>query len=346
MRVWISAGEISGDRLAARLVDALGRQNPSLEFAGLAGPAMRAAGVDVKANAMDFALSGWSSVAPRLPWLVWNGLRMLREAKRFRPDLAVVVDSPGLHRPVLRAMRREGTRCAWLAPPQLWAWRDRVVPELRGLEAYPLHRFEAAALEKTGAHVHWFGFPGERRSFSFDDQVAMPNLALLPGSRPSWRARHEDLFREAAERAALPLRPIVAIPDGICPKEGEGNVGDVLRESALALALPGTGVLEAALAGVPSVVAARPGAIDSWIARRRLVEGRFSLPNRILAEDLIPECLGNPTAIELADRLRSLWESRDAVRSRLARLHEEMGPQDAMDSIADDLLEGSDRIRQ
>jgi len=332
VRIWISAGEISGDRLAARLVASLRALDPGLEFEGIAGPAMEAAGVRARGDALDFAVAGWTSVAAGLPRLARAGWRALRAAKSFRPDLAIVVDAPGLHRPFVRSLRRDGIRCVWLAPPQLWAWKDRVVPEMRGMDVYPLHGFEVDALARSGAVAHWFGFPGPRPGPAGAHD--RPFLALLPGARPRWRRRHEPLFRAAAALAELPLESVVAIPDGVHPGPGEANVSDLLPRASLALALPGTGTLEAALAGVPTVVAARPGWLDAAIARHRLAAGSLSLPNRILGEDALPERLGAPSASGLSADLRDLWRRRDEVGRILARLPAAMGPLDAMDRVA------------
>jgi lipid-A-disaccharide synthase len=337
MRVWISAGETSGDRLGALLVDALRMRGANLEFAGLAGPALRAAGVEpAGGDPSRFALAGWSSVLRDLPGLLVAGMRILREARRNRPDLVVLVDSPGLHRPLLRALRRDGIRCVWLAPPQLWAWRSRSVPELRGLDVYPLHAFEVERLRVEGAQPHWFGFPGPRGEGR--SQPPGDILALLPGSRTSWRRMHLGLFLEAANLAGLPLGTVVAVPDDRTTGPGEMPIGHVLSRAALALAMPGTGVLETSLAGIPTVVAARPGRLDRWIATRSLVDGPLSLTNRILSEEVCPEFLGAPTAQDLATALRSLWSRRDEVSVRLERLRGTLGPPDAVDRIAEHLL--------
>lgn len=337
-RVWISAGETSGDRLGSRLVEAMRACSAGLRFAGLAGPCLRAAGVEsTGGDPSRFALAGWSSVLKDLPGLLLAGMRTLREARRFRPDLAVFVDSPGLHRPMLRALRRDGIRCVWLAPPQLWAWKDRVVPELRGMDVYPLHAFEVERLRQEGAAPHWFGFPGLRPG-PFEPGRPRNLLALLPGSRDAWKRRHLGLFRDAAGIAALGLETVVAVPSHHPPGPGEMPIGQILSQAALALAIPGTGVLETAMAGIPTVVGARPGRLDRWVAGRALVEGPLALPNRILPEPVFPELLGVPTAADLADALRSLWVRREEVAARLGGIDDRLGPVDAMRRIAEHIL--------
>lgn len=339
MKVWISAGETSGDRLGEALVRAMRARAGDLEFAGLAGPGMRAVGVaPLAGDPARFALAGWSAVLRDLPGVVIQAMRVLAAARRYRPDLVVFIDSPGLHRPMLRALRRDGIRCAWLAPPQLWAWRNRSVPELRGLDVFPLHAFEVDRLRQEGANPRWHGFPGPRREYRparEDDGL----LALLPGSRSSWKRRHTSLFRTAAERADLPLEAVVAVPDDQEPGAGEMRIGQILSRSSLALAMPGTGVLETCMAGIPTVVAARPGRMDRWIASGALVEGPLSLPNRILSEDVCPELLGEVSAARIARALEAMWERRVEASAGLARLGPLLGPEDAMDRIARDLLD-------
>lgn len=337
MKIWISAGEVSGDRLGAELARALLRSRPDLRVAGCAGPAMRAAGVEGRFDASRFAYAGWSSVLRALPRLARDVGAVSRAVEAFGPDLFVAVDAPGLNGRLVCASREQGRRCAWLAPPQLWAWRRRSVPALQDLDAYPLHAFEAPALRDAGARVHWHGFPGPRRVR--DRNAERDLLVLLPGARPAWRRRHEGLFREAARRADLGLEVVVAVPDGTLAGPGEMGVDAALRRAALALAMPGTGVLEAALEGVPTLVAARPGAIDLWIARRRLRSGDLSLPNRILGRSALPELLGRPTSDAIASGLRDLRRRGEEVARELEGLREAMGSPAAMDAIAEDLLE-------
>lgn len=337
MRIWLSAGELSGDRLGARLASELRALDPGVVLGGVAGPEMLRAGVVAHGDALAFAQAGWGSILRNLPRLALDVRRARRAVMAFRPDLFVAIDAPGVNRLLLRSMLAAGVRVAWLAPPQMWAWRERHVPELAGMDVYPLHAFERDALERSGARARWFGFPGRRPEAQ--GVGGRDLLALLPGSRASWKARHEPLFRDAAHRAGLPLETVVAIPEGREPGDGEMVVGAALSRAALALALPGTGVLESALHGVPTLVAARPGRLDLWIARGCVASGALSLPNRILGESVFPEMLGTPSARDLADALGSLWERRNEVRGRLDSLADALGPPDAMAAIARHLLE-------
>ncbi len=305
---------------------------------------MAAARVRPLADPAVFSHSGWESVLARAPRILWSAWRYLARASAYAPDLVVAVDAPGLHTPLLNGFRRKGVRCAWVAPPQLWAWRNRMPPVLRGLRVHPMHGFELDSLRRAGADPVWLGYPGPRprRADGIRDL-----LVLLPGSREAWRRRHARLFQEAARIADTGLEAVFVHPQ---PAWG-GECGlpclrpeDALPRAALALTLPGTATLEIALQEVPAVVAARPGRLDAWLAGGRLAAGPFALPNRILGREVYPELLGpgiDPT--DLSRALRSAWE-RGARDAELAGFRERLGPEDACDRVARS-LGVRDRVR-
>ncbi len=341
MRILVSAGEASGDAIGAELADGFRQHRTGCEIAGAAGPRMAGKGLRVLARAEDFSHAGWASVAARLPWLAWKAWLYFRRVERFRPDLAVVVDAPGLHAPLLRRLRRRGVTSVWVAPPQLWAWKNRSAELLRGMRVYPAHAFEADSLQKVGARPAWWGYPGPR-------PVVVPCLrpsllALFPGSRPAWRALHTELFGEAARRAGLPLETVLVHPHPPPAGREAGlpclSPGEALSRAGLALSLPGTATLETALWGVPTVVAARPHGLDVWLARTRLSEGPRALPNRILEDPVFPEFYGleaNPDC--LAASLSGMFDRWPEVVAALRGLAERMGACDAAASIAADAL--------
>lgn len=343
MKVLVSAAEPSGDAIGAQLVDGFRRCLEKVELAGAAGPRMASRGVAELADAADFAHAGWSSVAVRLPWLAWKAWCYFRAVERFAPDRALVVDAPGLHAPLVRRLRRRGVPVGWVAPPQLWAWKDRSPAVLRDLPVYPAHRFELGALARAGARAFWWGYPGIRPAPTF--AAAPPDLlAVLPGSRPAWRRRHLGPFVAAARAAGLPLEIALVHPHPSADRTEAGLVclepAEALPRAALAISLPGTATLETALRGVPTVVAARPGRLDLWMARRNLSDGARALPNRILGETVFPELYGDRASVEaLAGALKGLFLSREAATARLDGLRDKLGSEEAPRSIVRHFLE-------
>lgn len=344
MRILLSAGEVSGDRIGALLATAIAEIDPAAELAGCAGRAMAATGVRPLADPAVFSHSGWESVLTHAPRILWAAWRYLRSALAYAPDLVVAVDAPGIHAPLLDRFRRKGVRCAWVAPPQLWAWRDRRPSVLRGLRVFPLHEFEVDALREAGAEPLWHGYPGPRGS----RQAGIRDLlVLLPGSREAWRRRHVPLFLEAAREADTGLEPVFVHPSPTSSRErGLACLSPEMAfpRAALALTIPGTATLEIALRGIPAVVAARPGRLDAWLGARRLSAGPFSLPSRILGRAIYPELLG--PGIRSADIARALRLAREHGSREWdpAALRGRLGPEDACDRIARS-LGVCDRVR-
>src|SRR5260370_24282817 len=128
--ILISAGEASGDMYAARLAAAL-QQRASVNLFGMGGPKMSAAGVDLGATSSDVAVVGFTEILRHLPSLLRAMRRLVLEARRRRPPLAIFVDFPSFHLRLARKLRRVGVRNIYFVAPQFWAWRPwRVRPLL------------------------------------------------------------------------------------------------------------------------------------------------------------------------------------------------------------------------
>ncbi|HQF55697.1 MAG TPA: hypothetical protein PK208_11325 [Fibrobacteria bacterium] len=341
MRILLSSGEVSGDAIGGRLAREFRGILPSVDLAGCVGASMESAGVRALAGIGSFSHAGWVSVLSRLPWVAWSAWSYFRRVDRFAPDLVVAVDAPGLHGPLLGRCSRKGIRCAWVAPPQLWAWKNRSVPLLRGMDVYPAHRFEIPSLERAGANAFWWGFPGERPCSA--PPVDRPLLALFPGSRSAWRDRHARWFVSLARQTGLPLEPVLVHP---APRDGGMELGvrcltpgEALPAAALALCLPGTSTLQTAMWGVPTVVAARPGRIDLMIAGTRLASGSKVLPNRILGDGIFPEFYAEQATSErVVAALRESHRDRREIASRLVGLPQALGEAAAPRRIAEHVL--------
>src|SRR6185437_10162190 len=68
--IGIVAGEASGDALGAALIDAVRRRQPSVRFAGIAGPRMEAAGCEAWVPLERLAVRGFAEVVAHLPGLI------------------------------------------------------------------------------------------------------------------------------------------------------------------------------------------------------------------------------------------------------------------------------------
>ncbi len=317
----ISAAEPSGDRLAGELVEALRGLCDDLRFLGVAGPRMRAAGVEPIARAEDLAVMGAAELLGHLT-VIARIKRQATAALTDDVDALVVIDAPDLHLPLARTARARGITAIGYVSPQVWAWRPgRVEAIARDLDhLLCLFAFEpplyAEAAERHETAVSWVGHPVVDR-LPARGAVDPALYGLLPGSRGQEIERLLEPFLAAAEliraarpeaRFALPAPP--DIRDGLPELPPFVTVVDGVPDLAAAraaLTKSGTVTLELAVMGVPMVVAHRVHPLTWWLGRR-LVRGvnHLALPNILADREVVPEFVQDFTPEALAETVLGL----------------------------------------
>src|ERR1700687_2256491 len=156
----LSAGEASGDMYAARLATAL-KQRLDVAIFGMGGPQMRAAGVEIITDYSEFSVVGITEVLKRLPSLFRAMKRLVDEAERRRPPLAILTDFPGFHSRLGGEVRHNGIRNGSYIRPQFWAWRPWRVNLVRRrfAQALCIFHFEEKFYADAGVAVKFIGHP-------------------------------------------------------------------------------------------------------------------------------------------------------------------------------------------
>ncbi len=351
-RIAIVAGEISGDRLGAGLIAAVRARRPDVQFAGIAGPSMQAAGCEAWAASEELAVMGLAEVVRHLPRIreVMRGLE--RRLAANPPDLYIGIDAPDFNLRVERRARRAGLRTVHYVSPSVWAWRPGRVKVLRAAcdHVLCLLPFEADFLQGHGVPASFVGHPladelpadPDRRAARLDLGLpaGRPVIAILPGSRAGELARLGPVFAATAAWLAdrVPGLTVVvpmATPalrqrfEGLWRPEATG-VADVrlldgqsqgaMAAADVVLLASGTATLEAMLINRPMVVAYRLAPLTYALAKAlRLVRvEHVALPNLLAGERLVPELLqaaANPAALG-AEVLRWLESPGDCARLR------------------------------
>src|SRR5258707_915613 len=162
VRILISAGEASGEMYGAQLIEALRREfSPPIDFFGVGGDKMRAAGCDTVVDAKDLAVVGITEILGHLPkiWRLFH--RLIEEADRRKPDLAIVIDSPAFNWRVARQMKKRGIPVVYYVCPQFWAWRQGRVRLLRKYvdNALVIFPFEEKFYRDRGVDAAFVGHP-------------------------------------------------------------------------------------------------------------------------------------------------------------------------------------------
>src|SRR6202045_710978 len=209
--ILLSAGEASGDMYAARLAIAL-KQRADVALFGMGGPQMHAAGVEIVVDYAEVSVLGITEVLKKLPSLRKAMRRLVDEAQRRRPPLAILTDFPGFHLRLARKLRPLGVRNIYYICPQFWAWRPwrvRVVRR-RFAQALCIFPFEEAFFGGAGIPTKFIGHPlvgavqatQSREDFCSQNNLdpSLPVIAVLPGSRHAELAQHMPVIREACQR--------------------------------------------------------------------------------------------------------------------------------------------------
>jgi lipid-A-disaccharide synthase len=331
LRLMVVAGEASGDKHAALLVDAL-RERVSVEAFGAGGDELAARGVDVLVHARDVAIIGVPEVIRGLGRLYSAYRRLAAAAATRRPDVVVLVDWPDFNLRLANRLRRLGCRVVYYVSPQVWAWRESRVRQIRRsvermLVIFP---FEVDFYRKHGIEVEFVGHPlaGEvaarqpRGAFfaAAGLDPGRPLLAMLPGSRRKEVAYILPPLVDAARLLAkrrpdlqfvLPLAPTVERRqvEELLGGFGamtivEGNTYSAVGHADVAVVASGTATVETAILGTPLVVVYRASSLNYRLLRPLIRLDTFGMPNLIAGRRIAPEliqddCNGERIAAEV-----------------------------------------------
>ena len=366
-RIFLSAGEPSGDLHGGPLVAALRARWPGARITAFGGPRMEAAGAEVRWRMEQYSAFGFAEVVGAIPKHVrlMGEIEALLDRERF--DLVIPIDYPGFNLRLAERAHRRGIKVLYFIPPAVWAWHRSRVEKLRRHcdRLAVILPFEEAFYRGEGITARYVGNPlvdrpwptreEARRRLGYADADRV--LGIFPGSRGQEIGRLWPPMRAAARvlaRRGLATRIIVAgTARGDYP-EAEGVVvhrGDPLEVFAaadVALAKSGTTTLECALAGVPMVVGYKAHWITAWLARRLTQVPYVSQPNLILDRMAFPELLQEACTPEaLVSHAAPLFDAasaesraqREAIDEVRRRVGGPGGPARAAD-VAAELLGG------
>ncbi|WP_236960124.1 lipid-A-disaccharide synthase [Methylobacterium durans] len=366
MKVWLVAGEDSGDQLGAKLMRALRARAPEpIRFGGVGGEAMEAEGFASLFPIDDVAVMGYLPVLARARTLLRRIRETVDDVVAGAPDVLVIIDSPGFTHAVARRVRQRlpDLPIVDYVSPSVWAWRPWRAAKMRPFidHVLALLPFEPEAHRRLGGPAcTYVGHPLIERLSELrpgpeerDQRAREPwRLAVLPGSRRSEIERLMPVFGRTLALIAERAGPIEALLPAVSRHRalierlatgwdvpvrlvhGEAGKHAVFRQARAALAASGTVTLELALAGVPMVVAYKVSRIEEVIARRLIQVPTIVLPNLILGENAMPEFVqADCTPAALADALVPLVRGgpeRERQIGALERLDGLMGLPDGL----------------
>jgi lipid-A-disaccharide synthase len=340
--ILVSAGEASGEMYGAQLIEALQRKASSagmnhvgtaapgcpadsksrLEFFGVGGDRMRAAGCDTVVDAKELSVVGITEILSHLP-KIWGLFReLIAEADKRKPDLAIVIDSPAFNWRVARQMKKRGIPVVYYVCPQFWAWRQGRVRLLRKYvdKALVIFPFEEKFYRERGVDATFAGHPLAdlaRPTISRSDYAAQHNLdaakhwiTLMPGSRiKEVRMNLPEVFLSAV-RLGSGYEFLLPVASTLDAHHLERHVGGSQRIHLVPEALPalahsragiiasGTATVEAAMMGTPFVMVYRVSPLTYLLGRSRVKVPHFAMVNLIAGREVVPELVQADFTVE------------------------------------------------
>lgn len=370
----LSAGEASGDMYAARLASAL-KQRLDVAIFGMGGPQMRAAGVEIITDYSEVSVVGITEVLKRLPSLTRAMRRLVDEAQRRKPPLAILTDFPGFHLRLARKLRRRGVRNVYYICPQFWAWRPWRVNLVRRrfAEALCIFHFEEKFYADAGVPVKFIGHPLVGSVYAtltrelFCKKYGLEEggqvITVLPGSRRGEIAHHLPVLveglRTIRQRISGAPQIVVAVAPGLDAARLEkgfpadwhvrlisSDTYNALAAADLAIVSSGTATIETALLGKPMVVVYRLSSLTARLAKPLVKTKFFSMVNLIAGRAVVPELIQDDfTPQRLAAEAESLLFGSPSPNPRVSEMKRGLqevqnllGPPGAVERAADEIV--------
>jgi lipid-A-disaccharide synthase len=384
-RVFISAGELSGDIVGARLVTELRRRDPAIHLFGTGGRRMADAGLIVDSDTNDIGVVGVTEALATIPSVVRAYRAIHRRVRDVEPQVAVLIGNDVFNVFLARSLGRLGIPTIAYFPPQVWVWRSLAGFIARSYDAIITSFPDEHLVYRSADATSLVSFVGHYLVDDFHpvtpldrdqarDRLAIPHdavvVGILPGSRRNEWATLTPVLLDAADRLSerdRSIRFVLAaaetIDDGAFARirERRGVAVQISRDSRtvmrgadLLLMSSGTATLEAALLGIPMVIAYKL----SWITnlcvlatiRLGLIESyRVGLPNLVLGRPVIPEALQRrATGPIVADEAWNLISSPDRlleIRTALAGVGARLRGTHPIEEVADTVLSWADGRR-
>ena len=356
-RIYIIAGEPSGDRLGGGLMRALARLTP-VAFTGIGGREMIEAGLRPLFPMDELSVMGLAEVLPRLPRLLRRIRQTARDIAGTRPDALVSIDSPDFTLRVAQLARRALPELPIIhyVAPSVWAWRPwRAARMARHVDhVLALLPFEPPYMTAAGMSCDFVGHPAAAQPRPGAAEVAAFRagrgieraLLLAPGSRAGIVRRMLPVQIETVARlraggpgltvicpvagivAAEVMQAVSSLPPpvhAIPPDAPDPERRLAMAAANAALCTSGTITLETAALGVPTVVAYRASPLTAAVARRLIRVDTVTLVNLVSGRKVVPEFLQEDcTPQALAAALGPLLAERSARDAQRAAFDEAM----------------------
>ncbi|NOD87454.1 MULTISPECIES: lipid-A-disaccharide synthase [unclassified Ruegeria] len=365
MRVFLVAGEPSGDRLGGALMEGLKTLVPNVEFDGVGGPLMEAQGLTSQFPMSELSVMGLVEVLPKFFHLKRRISETAQAVLDTNPDVLITIDSPDFSLRVAKIVKAaSNTRTVHYVAPSVWAWRPGRADKMAKVidHVLALLPFEPPYMERAGMECDFVGHPVASEPVATRDEIAAfrsrfdlgdaPILLALPGSRRGEIERLAESFAGALRlfakdhpgyRVVIPTvgattdlvkdlvtdwpgDPVVLDPRHEGTDQALANKRSAFGAASLALAASGTVSLELAAQNTPMVIAYKLNWLTQKMAERMVKLDTVTLVNLVSDTRAVPECLLDDCRPEkIAHALHNVINAPDAQQLAMSLTMDRLG---------------------
>ena len=367
LKLYIIAGEASGDLHASNLMRALKIEKENIDFRCWGGDKMEAQGGQIVKHFKDLAFMGFIEVISNLKTILKNIRFCKEDIETYKPDALVLVDYPGFNLRIAEWAHSKGIKVIYYISPQVWAWKKSRVYKIKKFvdQMFVILPFEKEFYAHFDYDVAYLGHPlldaiGDYRKeaiskeqFLLNNQLdSKPIIAILPGSRKQEVSVKLPIMLESLKSFDNYQIVIAGAPsldksfyDSLITDDIKlifGQTYDLLSNSEAAVVTSGTATLETALLGIPEVVCYKGSAISYQIAKRLIKIKYISLVNLIMNREVVKELIQmDCTSGNIEKELKTLLiggSKREKMLQDFNEMEKILGKGGASEKVAQSLL--------
>ncbi|MGL6114215.1 MAG: lipid-A-disaccharide synthase [Cetobacterium sp.] len=355
MKIFVSAGEASGDLHLSYLAKNIFQMDKNVEIYGVAGEHSRKEGVKVIQDINDLAIMGFTEALKKYSFLKKKAYEYLEFIKTNKIDKVLLVDYGGFNLKFLELLKKElpNIEVYYYIPPKLWIWGEKRIKTLKLADhIMVIFPWEVDFYKKHGVEAIYFGNPLSEKYKKID---SIGNyILLLPGSRkqeiqsliPEFikiveKKSHEKFILKLSRESHLEWIKEDLTKYKNLEIELNLSLEKCVEKSQLAIAASGTVTLELALMGLPTIVVYKTNFINYFIAKYILKVGYVSLPNLTINSEVFPELLQNKcNSEEILKHMDIILKDKKNVEEKLDLVREKLSGKEITKSYGKFLLKG------
>ncbi|MFN8358939.1 MAG: lipid-A-disaccharide synthase [Candidatus Kapaibacterium sp.] len=306
-RIFIVAGDTSGDAHAAKLMRALKEQIPNVEFIGIGGQEMEREGLESLVSLREISVVGFWEVAKRYTFFRQLLKKCEELLEHSSVDCFLPVDYPGFNMRLAAFAKKKRIPVVYYIAPQLWAWGAGRAEKLAKcvdtlLVVFP---FEVEFFRKFGINTEFVGHPLlDNEIFSQTNIAHDKRIAFLPGSRLQEVKKHIPVMVQTYEllkkqlptyRFAIAASPSIDpnVYSSMIPSDWEIHTDSraLMKQSTAGIVKTGTSTLEAALCRMPFVMMYKTSSVSYHLSKHLIKLPYISLVNILANKSIVHEMI-------------------------------------------------------